>query len=244
MLENVESDLFLFSDQDDVWTENHISELVKKYERLSEKEKKAPVLIHSDLSVVDQNLNLIYESFFKYSLLEKYPSHKYSYFLENNVTGGVMLINSALKDYVFRNKKMLEEKLCIIPMHDHFFALVANYFGNVFFVDEKLEYYRQHSNNVVGAKDVRSLKNCFKKFLSLDDVWLKNGIGLVSFFLDYYSDLIPEKENHILHKFLGIRQMTRFSAIKFIIKNDFLKENKKRQLLQILSILFRKKTND
>ena len=87
-------------------------------------------------------------------------------------------------------------------------------------------------------------RNCFKKFLSLDDVWLKNGISLVSFFLDYYSELIPENEKRILHKFLGIRQMTRFSAIRFIIKNDFLKENKKRQLLQILSILFRKKTND
>ena len=79
-----------------------------------------------------------------------------------------------------------------------------------------MEYYRQHSNNVVGAKDVRSFKNCFKKFLSLDDVWLKNGISLVSFFLDYYSELIPENEKRILHKFLGIRQMTRFSAIRFI----------------------------
>ena len=64
--------------------------------------------------------------------------------------------------------------------------------------------------------DNKKTKNCFKKFLSLDDVWLKNGISLVSFFLDYYSELIPENEKRILHKFLGIRQMTRFSAIRFI----------------------------
>lgn len=244
MLENVESSLFLFCDQDDVWTENHISELVKKYERLSEKEKKALVLIHSDLAVVDQNLGLVSESFFDYALIERHPRHKHFYFLENNVTGGVMLINSAVKEYVFRNKKNLEENFHRIPMHDQFFALVANYFGTVLFVEKKLEYYRQHSNNVVGAKNVRSFKNCFQKLFDLDDVWLKKGTELASFFLDYYSDLIPEKENLILHQFLEIGQMSRFSAIRFIIKNDFLKENKKRQLLQILSILLRRKTND
>ena len=53
------------------------------------------------------------------------------------------------------------------------FVFFKNYRGilekikEALLVDEKLEYYRQHSNNVVGAKDVRSFKNCFKKFLSL-----------------------------------------------------------------------------
>ena len=195
--------------------------------------------IHSDLSVVDQNLCPISESFFEYALLEKYPIHKHSYFLENNVTGGVMLVNSALKKYIFRNKKFLAENLDKIPMHDHFFALIANYFGSVFFVDEKLEYYRQHSNNVVGAKNVKSFKNYIHKFFHIDDDWLKKSCKLTSFFLDYYSDLIPEKEKNVLCHFLRINQMSRFNAINFIVKNDFLKENKKRQISQIFSILLR-----
>lgn len=241
MLEKVESNLFLFSDQDDVWTMNHVSKLVNYYENLSEKRKKNPILIHSDLSVVDQNLCPISESFFEYALLEKYPIHKHSYFLENNVTGGVMLVNSALKKYIFRNKKFLAENLDKIPMHDHFFALIANYFGSVFFVDEKLEYYRQHSNNVVGAKNVKSFKNYIHKFFHIDDDWLKKSCKLTSFFLDYYSDLIPEKEKNVLCHFLRINQMSRFNAINFIVKNDFLKENKKRQISQIFSILLRRK---
>ena len=68
----------------------------------------------------------------------------------------------------------------------------------------------------VSSERIIDILNCSKKFLSLDDVWLKNGISLVSFFLDYYSELIPENEKRILHRFLGIRQMTRFSAIRFI----------------------------
>ena len=104
MLENVESDLYLFSDQDDVWTKDHISTLVEKYVSLSENEKKLPILIHSDLYVTDKNLNVISKSFFDYALLSKHPVHKNSYFLENNVTGGVMLINKKLKDFVFKNE--------------------------------------------------------------------------------------------------------------------------------------------
>lgn len=240
MLENVESDLFLFSDQDDVWTKDHISTLVKKYVSLSENEKKLPILIHSDLYVTDKNLNVISKSFFDYALLSKHPVHKNSYFLENNVTGGVMLINKKLKDFVFKNENYLRANIEKISMHDQFFALLAFKFGKIIFIDKPLEFYRQHENNVVGAKNVKSIKNIFNKILSIDNSWLKKSQNFVSFFLTCYFDLLVSDERAILAKFIDLRRLSKRKAVRFLIQNDFLKENWKRQILQILSILFLK----
>lgn len=238
MLENVESDLFLFSDQDDVWTKDHVSTLVEKYISLSENEKKLPILIHSDLYVADKNLNVINKSFFDYALLTKKPVYKNSYFLENNVTGGVMMINKNLKDLVFRNENYLRVNVEKIPMHDHFFALLAFRFGKIIFIDKQLEFYRQHENNVVGAKNVKSIKNMLNKILSIDNLWLKKSQEFVSFFLTCYFDLLSADERDVLSKFIDLRKFSKLKAVRFFIQNDFLKENRKRQILQILSILF------
>lgn len=241
MLENVESDLFLFSDQDDVWTQDHVSVLVGKYLSLSENEKKLPILIHSDLYVTDKNLNIINKSFFDYALLAKKIVHKNSYFLENNVTGGVMLINKKVKDLVFRNDNYLKADTNKIPMHDQFFALLAFRFGKIIFIDKQLEFYRQHENNVVGAKNVKSLKNVLNKILSIDNSWLKKSQDLVLFFLNCYSDLLSASEKDVLVQFIDLRKFSKAKAVRFLIQKDFLKENRKRQILQILSILFLKK---
>ncbi|MEE0353826.1 MAG: glycosyltransferase family 2 protein [Treponema sp.] len=238
MLENVESDLFLFSDQDDVWTKDHISTLVEKYVSLSENEKKLPILIHSDLYVADKNLNIINKSFFDYALLAKKSAHKNSYFLENNVTGGVMLINKKLKDLVFINENYLRANIEKIPMHDQFFALLAFRFGKIIFIDKQLEFYRQHENNVVGAKNVKSIKNIFHKILSIDNLWLKKSQDFVLFFLTCYFDLLSAGERDVLSKFIDLRKFSKLKSVHFLIQNDFLKENRKRQILQILSILF------
>ncbi len=244
MLENVESDLFLFSDQDDVWTKGHVSTLVEKYVSLSESEKELPILIHSDLYVADKNLNIINKSFFDYALLSKEPVHKNSYFLENNVTGGVMLINKKLKDFALKNENYLKANIEKIPMHDQFFALLAFKFGKIIFIDKPLEFYRQHENNVVGAKNVKSIKNIFNKILSIDNSWLKKSQDFVSFFLTCYSDLLSSDEKDVLSKFRYLRKFSKLKAVHFLIQNDFLKENWKRQILQILSLLFLKENEN
>ena len=57
---------FMFSDQDDIWLEHKIKICM---ERMKEKENEnimAPILVHTDLRVVNQDLEILGESFFKY----------------------------------------------------------------------------------------------------------------------------------------------------------------------------------
>ena len=56
----------MFSDQDDIWLESKIEDSVKKLHQTENLlSKSMPILLHTDLRVVDQNLNPLGESFFQ-----------------------------------------------------------------------------------------------------------------------------------------------------------------------------------
>lgn len=237
LLEQVDSDVYLFCDQDDVWTANHIEVLVNKYNLLSLEEKTLPILIHSDLRVVDEDLNILSESFFSYAQLNKSFKRKHSYLIENNVTGCVTLINHELKLYVFKDREYLRENINNIPMHDHFFAYIAHRFGQIIFVNEKLELYRQHKKNVVGAKNTRTMEHYINKFLNPDISWMVKSLQFTNFIRNYYYDMITTNEKKIFSEYLTLLQMNRIKTIIFIHKNDFLRESLQRRFLQIISLI-------
>ena len=60
LLKKIENDLYMLSDQDDVWKKEKIEKSVEKLEN------EGLDLVFGDLEVVDENLNTIYESFDKY----------------------------------------------------------------------------------------------------------------------------------------------------------------------------------
>lgn len=224
LLKNVQSDLYLFCDQDDVWTNNHVEILVNRYVDLSEKEKKLPILLHTDLTVVDEKLRVISNSFFKYSNLPKNPSKNY-FFLMNNVTGCVSMINNTLREFVFRDYIFLSQNIDKILMHDHFFAIIAENFGKRIFIDKKTNLYRQHSNNVVGTDSKYTLQNNFSKLFSLNkskDKLQANKVFL-SFFSDYYNDFLCENKT-LIKKFINIKKYPKIFRIFFLLKHGILKK--------------------
>ncbi|MEE1314240.1 MAG: glycosyltransferase family 2 protein [Faecalimonas sp.] len=131
-------------DQDDVWLPNKISlslELMKKTES-----DEVPVLVHSDLKVVDAELAVLSESFFAHSNLRKSFAYR-DILIQNQVTGCTMMMNRALV-----NRMNLEENEAPILMHDWLAALLATACGRVAFLEEPTILYRQHAVNSVGAK--------------------------------------------------------------------------------------------
>ena len=93
LLNKVENDYYMFSDQDDIWKENKIEQSIKYLE-----EKNAD-LIYTDLEVVDENLNVIYSSYWKlkgfYNKVKKYNNFE-SLYLNNFVTGCTILSKKEL----------------------------------------------------------------------------------------------------------------------------------------------------
>ena len=133
-----QAELYMFSDQDDIWLPDKIAKMVDAYDAAS----KENTLVYSELRVVDAELNTLSETFIN----DLHYSLKKEFMLMNNyIPGCVMMIDDKMKSSV---GAIPDE--CI--MHDWWIAMYATYFGNIISVNEKLHLYRQHGKNAIGAE--------------------------------------------------------------------------------------------
>ena len=144
------ADYYFFSDQDDVWLPNKLELSLKEAQNYL---ADLPLMVYMDLKVVNQDLEIMTESMVK-SQSHHANTELVQELTENSVTGGVAMINHALAE-------MWQETDDIL-MHDWYLALLASAFGNLVFIDQPGELYRQHSDNVLGA---RTLSKRFKKWI-------------------------------------------------------------------------------
>ena len=134
-----------FADQDDIWLPNKLHVCYMKLKALEIiNGPSLPLLIHSNLVLVDDSLNSLGITYVERQHLDPYKTLPSEICLTNVVTGCTALFNRALIG-----------QACPIPpealLHDWWFALVASSFGEIGYIPEPLILYRQHSNNVIGA---------------------------------------------------------------------------------------------
>lgn len=162
LLKNVTSDYFMFSDQDDIWKKDKIEKSINKLK------EESSGLVYTDLEIVDEKLNVIYPSYWKYKQIYK-KIIKYNNFealyLNNFVTGCTILAKSKyIKDILPlpRNSKFV--------LHDYWTALIISAKDKISYVEEPTIQYRQHKNNRVGSsrksdqlENFEDLRNLFIK---------------------------------------------------------------------------------
>lgn len=139
------SKYIMLADQDDVWKKDKVEILLNAIKDKERKYNNIPLLICSDSYVTDENLNIITSSFIKYERLCKKRIH-FSNLLQRNVIQGSASIF---------NRRLLVQALKGYPIeivyHDGWISMVAAALGKIFWCNDKLMYYRQHSQNVLGA---------------------------------------------------------------------------------------------
>lgn len=236
LLEHVYSlnkyDMFMFSDQDDFWLEDKVEATIKEYSRVNNKEQ--PILIHTDLNVVDAQLNVIDESFLEYSNLNGKCNKFNNYLIQNNVTGCTTFINKSLVNLVKFDIKD-------IRMHDWYFALLASAFGQVIYIDKATIKYRQHGGNVLGAKKVDGFSAIYKKILkNFKDNTIRKDLNELfiqaeSFRKNYYEALDQTKKE-IIDAFCNIKNSNKIRKIIIINKNKFYKQGLIRKIGEVLFI--------
>jgi glycosyltransferase involved in cell wall biosynthesis len=215
-LQKEDSDYFMFCDQDDVWMEDKIEKTLKLMKEIEYKDK--AVLIHTDLSVVDESLNIIDNSFWDYQKLN--PNYKLlsNLLIQNNITGCTMMINRSLVKLSFP-----------IPdsaiMHDWWLGLVASEFGVIEYIDEPIILYRQHENNDTGAKkhNFSYMKKNFFKLIK-KDMELHKYHRQASSFLDIYKDMLSAEKMVMLNDFIHIEDKSKFKRIYTLWKYKFIKQ--------------------
>lgn len=212
---------YMFSDQDDVWLESKIEDslktLQKKENQLS---ASTPILLHTDLQVVDQDLNLLGKSFFQYRALNPDVTDLPHLLVQNNVTGCTMMWNQALN-------QLLNFEHNQIAMHDWWITLTAACFGTIVCLKKPTILYRQHRKNVIGATRVNTPKFLIQRITGNTQIkeTLNLSITQAKTFLDVYQKELASDQILTLHAFVGIMQQNKLLRIITAFRYHFLKQD-------------------
>jgi len=132
-------------DQDDVWEPNKLELVVVRLKQL-EGIGRVPCLVHHDLAVVDQSLELIADSFAELMRLKPgSASNPQRLISRNEITGCALACNRELLGLALPISDQA-------VMHDWWLGLFAAFFGSLEFMPQCLVKYRQHDKNAIGAK--------------------------------------------------------------------------------------------
>jgi len=187
-------DYVMLCDQDDVWRPVKIEITVAKMKEMENMYgKETPLLVHSDLMVVDENLKIISPSFKDAMNADYSKTELRNIVIQNTLTGCTAMYNRALADLI-----NIEPRYMV--MHDWWLILIASAFGKVGTLKEQTVMYRQHKDNEVGAKDVRTLRYKLERVLNYKKV--KEAINITytqaeSFLRAYFEDLSADQRKFL-----------------------------------------------
>ena len=227
-----ESDYYMLSDQDDVWKPNKIETLMMEMmcqEVLNGADH--PILVHSDMEVVDANLKTIHPSFFKYQKCDPDRTGFSEILAENSVTGGAVMMNRALAE-------LLKERPQACFMHDWWIALAASCFGTISCVKEALYLYRQHGHNTLGAKETGSVKDMAERLersAQVEENYRKMA-DQAHAFGNMYGDRMNPEQKAVLRAYLALRYQSPMGRFRNIVKNRFYKSSKLQTFAQCVTI--------
>ena len=133
---NCSNEYIFLSDQDDVWCENKVSEVMSMFEKSD-----VDLVLH-DAKIVDENLNVLFPSFFGRRNSKK---GLFNNVIKNSYIGCCMAFKASLKNKILP----FPEK---IPMHDQWIGLIAEKYGKVEFLNKTLLLYRRHDETITKGK--------------------------------------------------------------------------------------------
>lgn len=158
MLNIIESDYYMFCDQDDVWFDDKI---MKTYARMKSEEitnPNKPIIVHTSRTFVDADLNILINSEFnpkgktddeveRKVALMKHPNILRIYTI---VGGCTMMLNHQVKGVAL--------PYINVRVHDSICAMAtANHGGIISTIIEPTMYYRLHGSNTCGVSSSKLL---------------------------------------------------------------------------------------
>lgn len=230
LLEKSTAPYVAFCDQDDVWKPDKLRILLLRMRVLESMHGKGtPILVHSDLEMVDHELRRLHRSFWAFSGADVHHHSLPRLLISNSVTGCAMIVNRAL----------IRQAWPIPPeaaMHDHWFALVAAAFGHIESVDQTLVAYRQHSHNALGAH-ASGWRALLRRLRA--GRWRKDICGLqrqAERFSARYGKELDRSAVELISGFSTLHQRSWAARRLFLLRHDILRSGVARNLMLLFFV--------
>lgn len=226
------------ADADDVWLPHKVERTLAEMRAAeAEANDQTPVLVHTDLIVVDEDLRVLHPSFWSFSGIEPEPATFRRVVIGNVATAPTIMMNRALRDLVGQTPAEA-------VFQDWWYALVAAAFGRIVAVREATVLYRQHETNIVGAQPdprvpVRDLPRLIVNRLNRTREFrrgLEQAARQAGAFLERYRERLREDDRQFLRSFSQIPRMSFWRRKLDLFRFRRLPEY---GVLQTLGILFR-----
>lgn len=238
LLSQAEGDYILLSDQDDVWHPRKIEILLAKMKESEKKnagdrgDKIRPVLVYSDMEVVDAQKKQISPSFCAYTHSNPGRVSFSEILTENPVTGGALMMNRPMLELV---REVPEA--CF--MHDWWIALCASCFGIISYVPQSLSQYRQHGGNVLGAAKTGSPEDLYKRLKGRKRVEenYRRMFRQAEAFGKRFEPRMNPSQRRALQAFLALPSQTVWRRLKTVKENRLFKSSRLQTLAQCFTIV-------
>ncbi len=237
---------FALSDQDDVWDRSRIACGMSSMAALELVHgRDVPLLVHSDLNIVDAQGQLMHGSFLAYRRYRIAEEKSLPVILgENGVMGNTILMNRAMAE------------LCLpfpdaLHVHDYWIAILAELFGHRAKLDLSLVNYRLHGSNasntaasmgrgisafIANSNWNKLVKRNFKLPFK-EDSRLKT-LEYLTDNSDQFPALSLEQRRSIeaFKEYLRFKQ-SRFSSLRFLLTSNFIRKDLAYRLRLVMAVL-------
>lgn len=230
LLNHSTGDYIMFCDQDDVWLPEKIQVTFNKMIESEQRDVICPILVHTDMKVVDENLGVISHSFLHYQLLDGNRTEPRQLLVQNVVTGCTIMMNKSLVQLA---RQIPKEAI----VHDWWVALIASVFGKITFIDQATILYRQHGANSIGAKKVKSFKYLMAQLRLINQVKLnhRKNINQAKAFFECFENSYSENVKALkpVNLYLDIQTKKKIGRIFGLIRYGYLRNSLIMKIVQI-----------
>ena len=183
-------DYIALSDQDDIWVAEKLEKQKIKYLIERQKYPKGPIILYHDLIMVDKDLKIIEESFWKLYKIRNF-NLKQNLF-QNHITGCTTFFDKKTAQY-------FTPFISTDILHDHIMSIITNCYGKNIEMNESLIKFRRHDTN---STETKKEKNIIKRILRNNKY--ENEIKFAKIFYDSNKNKLTITQQKYFEKFIQL----------------------------------------
>jgi len=216
-----EAPYIMLADQDDVWLPEKIELTYNKMKSMESKYgNNIPLMVYSDLKIVDSDLKVLHKSLWKYRHFNPENGKKLGRELLRNIAYGcTIMLNKHLKDISIPIPQN-------VVIHDWWLPLVALVFGKSDYIKDAPILYRRHESNASNLNQRYGIVFIFKKFIKYfgphKDFISPHIKKMVISFLERYREYLDKNIIILLNDLINIDNFNFFKKRYKILQHGFL----------------------